>query len=683
MLLHKSKLMFSAGAAVLLLAGCFGEDPVNPEETLDEYIDYWETGQYGGMENTATEETQELIGAMELELEERMNNVYSDIGVDNIQVTYEPIDFSEEEIDLDGIEEITYEIDVQMDTMLGELNYYTDVTLRKETEEEDGDEWSWKVDWHPTHFFAGLQEPDDLILVNREEPERGGIYDRNGLKLAVNDIIYEAGFKPEDMDDFDAATEEFAEILSLDVDFVRERANLYPDNPEWFTDVVRISPEDPRREELGEVSGVMFNRVEGRVYPHGEALAHLIGHIDSVNAEDLEEREGEGYTSSSYIGRRGLEAVLEDQLRGEPGVSIVVANADRETRDVIKSRQVEHGEDITLTIDAEMQVELAEAIGDDAGTGLVMNPATGEVLALASMPAYDSNLRYLNLSDPRAEELEDTNILYQLRFRDSYSPGSVFKPFTAAIGLEEGTLDPVEVIEIDGKQWQPEDSDWGSYEVTRVNENVSEVDLNSAMKHSDNIYFAQQALEIGSGTFEEWAEQLGFGESLDFVYPMHTSTLSNDGLETEMLLADTGYGQGEVLINPLHLTTLYTMFTNEGSVVQPTLLQGEETGVWLEDIVSPDTAERVLESLITVTEDENGTAYRENPGHSRSMAGKTGTAELKESRDDVEGEQLGWYTAFDYEEQDLLVTVMIEGAEEHGGSGYVVDLVNGFLGEID
>ncbi|WP_096190327.1 penicillin-binding transpeptidase domain-containing protein [Evansella halocellulosilytica] len=669
---------------IFFVSACSSDEAVNPEDTLDHYITAWEGQNYDEMFHTLNTSSEEELNGYEWNLSERFEKVHEDLGVNSIEITYESRDFAEEEIDLEETEELDYQVHVGMNTITGDISYTTNVLLTKEIDMiEDEEVEVWSVDWHPSHLFMGLKTNDDQIQVSTEPSNRGEIFDRYGTPLATNGEVYEVGFVPERMEDFDDATNRFADILNIDVETVRDLANRYPDNPDWFAPVQHISLSDERVDDLLNIPGVLLNREEGREYHFGGELAHLIGYVGQITAEELEEREGEGYHMNSIIGKRGLEAALENDLRGEPGVTISVADEEGNTRDVLMKSDPVHGDNITLTIDVSIQEKLVDTFGDDTGAGVVMDPTSGEVLALVSLPSYDSNLRYLQLTDPRAESIDDPNTLITRRFQNVYSPGSAFKPFTAAAGLEEGTLDPDEVFEIEGKQWQPDDGSWGDYRITRVNEQVSDIDLKTGMMYSDNIYFAMQALALGEEKMESWAETFGFGEPFPFGFPMNASSISNDGLSSEPLLADTGYGQGQVLMNPLHLASLYTMFIHDGSVIQPQLFEGSEPEMWKEDTISPETANIVLDSLIAVVEDSNGTASRENPGHNRALAGKTGTAELKDSLEDESGEELGWYVAFDYEEKDLLIAVMIEDSQEHGGSGYAVDLVNEFVGKVE
>ncbi len=171
--------------------------------------------------------------------------------------------------------------------------------------------------------------------------------------------------------------------------------------------------------------------------------------------------------------------------------------------------------------------------------------------------------------------------------------------------------------------------------------------------------------------------KLGFHEELPFEIKMAESQYSNsEGIETEIQLADSGYGQGQVLINPLHMACIYSAFCNEGNIIKPYLVYQNEAAAqyWLPGAFSKETASRVLEGIRKVVNDSNGTAY----GAHRDdilLAGKTGTAEIKASKDDTSGTELGWFAIFTAEEtaeRPILIISMVEDVKERGGSGYVV-----------
>src|SRR5699024_6594313 len=144
---------------------------------------------------------------------------------------------------------------------------------------------------------------------------------------------------------------------------------------------------------------------------------------------------------------------------------------------------------------------------------------------------------------------------------------SVIKPITAAIGMNDGTLDPHEGLDIEGLTWRNNEN-WGDYEVRRVSTSDGPVDLHDALVRSDNIYFAMQAIIMGEEAFLNGLHEFGFGDDLPFEYPITASTVSADGeIDNEVLLANTSYGQGEIEMSALHLAAAYTPFINDGDLI--------------------------------------------------------------------------------------------------------------------
>ena len=273
------------------------------------------------------------------------------------------------------------------------------------------------------------------------------------------------------------------------------------------------------------------------------------------------------------------------------------------------------------------------------------------------------------------EELneDEKNPLYN-RFRQVWCPGSTFKPVTAAIGLASGRIDPAEDFGQEGKSWQ-KDASWGSYYVTTLH-TYEPVVLENALIYSDNIYFAKAALKIGAEVMESALDGLGFGSEVPFEMRMAISQYSNtEHIESEVLLADSGYGQGQMLVNPLHMACIYSAFCNEGNMIRPYLLYETEAKgeYWISGAFPEAAAQQVLQSLVKVVNDPHGTGY----GTRREdvlLAGKTGTAEIKASKSDSTGTELGWFTVFTAEttaERPILLVGMVEDVKERGGSGYV------------
>ena len=201
--------------------------------------------------------------------------------------------------------------------------------------------------------------------------------------------------------------------------------------------------------------------------------------------------------------------------------------------------------------------------------------------------------------------------------------------------------------------------------------------MENALIYSDNIYFAKAALKIGAEPFMENLDKLGFNQTLPFEITMAQSQYSNsDKIETEIQLADSGYGQGEILVNPLHLACIYTSFVNNGDMIKPYLLLKEtpQPQVWIPQAFPSDASERIRTALEKAVNSPNGTGYAAHRDDV-ILAGKTGTAEIKASKDDTTGTEIGWFGVFTTDEESstpILLLSMVEDVKDRGGSGYVV-----------
>ena len=345
---------------------------------------------------------------------------------------------------------------------------------------------------------------------------------------------------------------------------------------------------------------------------------------------------------------------------------------------------MKNGQDVRLTIDTQLQEALYQQFQEDPGCSVAMDPCSGEVLALVSTPSFDSNEFILGLSDARWNALnEDERKPLLNRFRQIWCPGSTLKPVIASIGLKTGAVDWQEDFGNEGLSWQ-KDATWGDYYITTLHA-YEPVTMENALIYSDNIYFAKAALGIGADVLERELNIMGFGEQIPFEIVMPPSQYSNtEHIESEIQLADSGYGQGQILVNPLHMAGLYTAFCNGGNALKPRLVYedeadmdaGSNTGaeIWLPQIFSVETAAQVLEGMKKVVNNPEGTGYA---AHREDivLAGKTGTAEIKASVEDTEGTEIGWFAVFTAEkdaEDSLLIVSMVENVKEIGGSGYVV-----------
>ena len=190
------------------------------------------------------------------------------------------------------------------------------------------------------------------------------------------------------------------------------------------------------------------------------------------------------------------------------------------------------------------------------------------------------------------------------------------------------------------------------------------------MVYSDNIYFAKAVIKIGKENLKRNLDNIGFNEKIEFAQEIAQSTYGK--IDSEPTLANSGYGQNEIMVNPIHMASIYSAFANDGNMVKPYIILDDKnkTKYWKESVISEETANTIKNDLIQVV--ERGTA-KDCKIEGKTIAGKTGTAEIKASQDDKDGEEIGWFNAFD--EDGLLVISLIENAKSKSGSHYVVNKI--------
>ena len=428
-----------------------------------------------------------------------------------------------------------------------------------------------------------------------------------------------------------------------------------------------------------QIPGILINDAQGRVYPLGEEAGHLIGYVQAINAEELEKYADKGYSSTSLIGKSGLEAAYEDRLRGTDGVRIYIQDAEGNEIKTLAEQKQKDGEDITLTIDSDIQTKLYSQLKNDKGLFVVMKPGTGELLALISTPTFDSNDFTLGMTNDEWNALnnDEAKPLYN-RFIQRYCPGSTFKAITGAIGLTTGKISASEDFGYTGTSWQ-KDSSWGDYKVTTLTDYSGPKNLQNALMYSDNIYFAQTALRLGTSTFTENLDKIGFNQEIDFPLSLAKSQYANEeGINSDGKLADTGFGQGNLLINPIHMASIYSGFYNNGDMIKPYIEYKEDkTPEYLvENAFSEEAANTIKQDLIQVVEKGSANDMKVN---GVTIAGKTGTAELKVDKNDNESGTLGWFDCFttNQGDNDILVIGMVENIQDNneGGSHYLIKMI--------
>jgi cell division protein FtsI/penicillin-binding protein 2 len=598
----------------------------------------------------------------------RNKNIYEGIEAANISISIS---------DSGGGQTIDYR--TTMDTQAGQITFENTAVLA-----EYGGEY--KLEWNSNLIFPNLND-DDKVRVSTTPGRRGSILDRNGKLLVGESDVYAVGFVPGKISpetrEADIAT--VAEILDMPVEAINDKLSQAWVRDDLFVPLDKnISLADTqKKEQLLAIAGIMLNTVQDRVYMLGAAAAALTGYVHNINAEELDARAGQGYTAASKIGKIGLESLLEERIRGVDGCRIYIVDKDGQEKEVLAERSARDGEDVRLTIDSALQEKLYHQMKDDKAAAVVMQPNTGEILALVSTPSYDPNDFILGITEEKWAKYNDEALkpLFN-RFKAAYVPGSSFKPITAALGLTSGAFATDEDFGPSGTTWKKDN--WNNYNVTTLTRYSGAANVKNALIYSDNIYFAKAALKIGGSSFADGLKRLGFGQEVPFEFGLSSSTFGTAlAFDDEIDVANSGYGQGKVQINPIHMASIYSAFVNGGDMMTPYLEKEKAPQVWKQDVFSGEAVQAVRSAMVQVIENPGGT------GHSfkidgLSIAGKTGTAEIKRSREDTQGTELGWFVAYPADTNQAsqyLVVAMIEDVKGRGGSHYVVPIVRSIFAD--
>ena len=629
-----------------------------PEDILNEYISKINNEKYDEMYQLLDEESKQKIS--EEDFISRNKKIYQGIDMSNMKIEIKNIQKS-------GSKR-TINYTTKMDASGGEITFDNKVTLSNEN--------GYKINWSSNIIFPELEDTDK-VRVSTTKPVRGRILDRNEEELAGEGTASSIGIVPGKLsENKEEDINKIAEILGTTADTINKKLQAGWVTDESFVPLKTISSNETEiKDKLLQIKGVKISSTKVRAYRLGEAAAQLTGYVQTITKEELEK--SEGYTSTSLIGKTGLEQKYEDRLKGKNGVEIYIEDKDGKRKKTLIKQDKVDGEDIKLTIDSNLQENLYEELKNDEGLFVVMNPKTGEILALVSTPSYDVNKMVLGVSIDEWNEMSNNDKTPMLaRYSQKYCPGSTFKPITGAIGLSTNSLSADETFSYSGLSWQ-KDASWGTYNITTLTAYNGAKNLKNALIHSDNIYFAQAALKIGNKNMTSGLDKLKFNEDIDFDLNLAKSQYSNnDKIEKETLLADTGYGQGQILVNPVHMASIYSAFYNDGNMIKPYLEYKEnlEPTVLVENAFTKDAANEIKDDLIQVVENPEGTA-KDMKVNGVTIAGKTGTAELKSSKEE-KADTIGWFDCFTVNSDNPYLFIgMVEKANTNGGSHYLIPMI--------
>lgn len=631
------------------------------EKVVHSFIENLSKNKFDKLPSLILSDSAERNGYTNDQVAEKYQTIFS--GIDAANIKGSKITLSDDVKNADY--QFTYQL--SLTTSLGEikdLNYSGTIKFEKEQP---------KIDWAPNLIFPDMAG-QDKVSISVDEAVRGEIVDRNKSPLAANGTLYQLGVIPGqlgDGEDKESRIKAIAKQFDLTEKAIQQALDQSWVQDDYFVPLKIVEPTADLP------TGASIQETAGRTYPLGEAAAQLIGYVGDITAEDVEK--DDTLASNGKIGRSGLEAAFDKELRGKNGGKIAITDEKGTERKALIETKKTDGKTIQLTIDAKAQKIAFDSLKDQAGSTVVTEPTTGDLLVLASSPSFDPNKMTNGISQEDYDAYHNNKDLpFISRFATGYAPGSTFKTITAAIGLDNGTINPETVLSINGLKWQ-KDNSWGDYFVTRVSDVVASVNLRNALVYSDNIYMAQQTLAMGEDKFRAGLEKFIFGEELDLPIAMNPAQISNDkSFNSEILLADTGYGQGELLINPIQQAAMYSVFANQGSLVYPRLVMGAETKT-KKELISPETISLINEDLKAVVTDENGTAHS-LAALGLPLAAKTGTAEIKEKQDE-KGQENSFLFAFDAQNQKYLMVSMLEDRQENSSATALAPELLSYLSE--
>lgn len=543
---------------------------------------------------------------------------------------------------------------------------------------------------------------DNRIKLLPIPPSRGLIYDRNGILLAENRTVFQLEMMPEKVDSVDKTLAALRPIVGLTdediANFRKERKRS-----RRFSSIPIKTPLNEEQVARFAINQYLFPGVEvkgylKRYYPYGEALTHVIGYVAKINDKDVERLDKEGrlanYAGTHDIGKLGIEKYYENILHGQVGSEEVEVNNRGKVIRKLREQPATAGQNITLSLDLELQQYIERILGKRRGAVVVMDPRDGSILAMVSSPSYDPNL-FVNgipsktysalLNDPDRPLINRTT-------QGTYPPASTVKPLITVAALESGAITTKTTL-FDPGWWKLPGSekryrDWKKWGHGQLN-------ITKAIEESADTFFYQVAYDMGIDRLSEWMKKFGFGqytgvdisEERSGVMPSREWKMAR--YRKPWYQGDTipvGIGQGYWTATPLQLAKAITILINDGEVKPPHLLKSiQGNGITMNypeenlpsiGVKSSGYWEIAKDGMYGVNHRPNGTARRAFAGTPYKSAGKSGTAQVFSlaPNQTYDAKKLAnylhdhaWFTGYaPYDNPQVVVSILLENAG--GGS---------------
>ncbi len=548
---------------------------------------------------------------------------------------------------------------------------------------------------------------DNRIKVVPIAPNRGLIYDRNGVLLAENRPVFNLELTPEKIKDIDATIQELQTILEITPEQI-ERFHRERKRTRRFKSVPLLTQLNEKQVAVFSVNQYRFPGVEisatlKRYYPYGEVLTHVIGYVSRINDRDMQrlirEEKDANYQATRDIGKLGIEKYYEDLLHGTAGYQEVEVNSRGRVIRTLKYVPPVPGKDIVLNLDINLQLYVHQLLDGRRGSAIVLDPRDNGVLAMVSSPSYDPNAFVHGISGKAYRDLlnDKNRPLVNRTTLGIYPPASTIKPFMAVAALQEGVITP-NTTRNDPGYWRIPNSDtrpfrdwlrWGH----------GRVDVIKSIEESVDTFYYQIAYDLGIDRISNWMMMFGFGDytGIDIYEESKANMPTRDWKmsrhKTPWYKGDTipvGIGQGYWTATPMQIAKATSVLVNNGAVSAPHLLKStidngdnfeeQQTSEYVTYPPIQNVPEKywdiAKEGMRRVNHGTRGTARRSFYNMSYQTAGKSGTAQVfglgenEEYNADEVAEHLRDHALFTgfapFDDPKVIVTLVLENAG--GGS---------------
>jgi penicillin-binding protein 2 len=516
-------------------------------------------------------------------------------------------------------------------------------------------------------------EQNRLRVVPQPAP-RGLLVDRAGRRLATNDMAFRVSAVPQDLprrprkghtgpDPCREVFERLSALVGVPAEELEARFTKNVTVPFVPAELVHPIPKTLAlriEEERLRLPGIVVEPVVSRRYPMGTVAAHLLGYLSQPTAETFPVLKQYGVRPRDLVGRFGLEEELDAYLRGRSGGSLIEVNHRARQVRVLGNQPRVSGQPVTLTIDVALQALIEQLFGGVPGAAVVLQPQTGEVLAMASSPGFDPQAFANQDGDAIRQSLQDPrSVMMNRATMGVYLPGSIIKPISGAVALEQGIITPHTVVECHGY------IQFGDRRIHCWNrDGHGPVRIREALMGSCNVFFMEVGRRLGLERLRAGYMGAGLGRRTGWLLTDRAGHLPTRRM-SEGEVAMLAMGQGEILLTPLQAALMVSAIANGGWLVEPWVVKriGEHEVQRVSAVPigwSKETLEAIWSGMDAVVNDPKGTGIRAHSPHVR-IFGKTGTAQTH-----VQGATHGWFIGFCPGEHPAAALAILA---EYGGSG--------------